>query len=562
LPQVHLVRRGRTFYFRAGVPLAVRKIVRLREIKISLRTSDPMSARMRARLMSNGLEGLWQGIRSMSSPLPETFQVQLKDYFQGLLNKSLETAYLLPTDDAADLPSEIASMEADLHKLKQALGLQEFDQGVRLDAVQLLANSNPPGLKPSLDAIRQACSDVQRARIENRRILIARLNGDFANILPNDPLFAGMNATEMPPLPGEAVAQKPTQSTLSECAEIFTKFKSNDWVKKTAGDTQRTLNLAVAVIGAKKPIRSVDADDVKKMRDALGKLPANYMKASSNAALSVTDALAGNLPGPKLSVKTQEKYLFMFKGMLKWCRDENYIDIIPGVGVKVAGAGKLDPADQRHPYSTDQLKKIFNSPLFTGHKDESSRHKPGPTITRDGKYWVPLIALYTGMRMSEIVQLSRTDLKLENGIFYFDVAKGDDKTLKTLGSKRRIPVHQKLIEFGLLVFVAELEGSGRIFEDVKKGSDGYYSQILSKWWGRYAARVGFKTPKTAFHSFRHNFLDGLRAADLPQYVNEALMGHSTSSVHSKYGSGPSLSQLKQAIDKVSYAVEFSCYKQV
>jgi hypothetical protein len=71
--------------------------------------------------------------------------------------------------------------------------------------------------------------------------------------------------------------------------------------------------------------------------------------------------------------------------------------------------------------------------------------------------------------------------------------------------------------------------------------------------GRYSKQIGFKSSRTAFHSFRHNFADALRAADLPEYINKALVGHSDRSVHGQYGGGAVLSQLKTAIDKVSYA---------
>ena len=139
------------------------------------------------------------------------------------------------------------------------------------------------------------------------------------------------------------------------------------------------------------------------------------------------------------------------------------------------------------------------------------RHKPGSLITRDGKFWVPLIALFTGMRMGEIVQLQISDIKNENNIFYFDVSKGADKSLKKSGSKRRIPVHAMPIDFGFLNYVQSSKSSGRIFTESRKVPTGTIR--------RTSASTGLAilelqvSKKTAFHSFRHNFLDALRAAD-------------------------------------------------
>ena len=94
-----------------------------------------------------------------------------------------------------------------------------------------------------------------------------------------------------------------------------------------------------------------------------------------------------------------------------------------------------------------------------------------------------------------------------------------------------------------------------MFPDIEPGKDGYFSHNFSKWWGRYAKHVGFNAPKTAFHSFRHNFADALKAAELPEYINKALMGHVEKGVHQSYGSGPTLAVLKSAVDAISYGVD-------
>lgn len=112
-------------------------------------------------------------------------------------------------------------------------------------------------------------------------------------------------------------------------------------------------------------------------------------------------------------------------------------------------------------------------------------------MTRDGKFWVPLIALYSGLRLGEIVQLLAADLREEQGVWFFDVTKGEDKSLKTANSERRVPVHPQLLELRLL----ELKGKNkRLFPDIEPGQDGYYSHNFSKWWGRYARRIGFAGP--------------------------------------------------------------------
>lgn len=359
-------------------------------------------------------------------------------------------------------------------------------------------------------------------------------------------------------MPGDEVKVAPTCPTFGSVAKQFFDFKSkNDWAAKTAADVKRVVALATELIGADKSMTSVDIEDVKLVRDALSQLPPNYMKMTANKGVTVKEAMAANQSGVSLSVKTQDKYFTMFRQLMIWSAAEGYLEKVPGAGVKVAGLKKIIPGEQRDPYSPDQLVKIIKSPLFTGHKSADCRHKPWTLVVRDGYFWTPLIALYSGMRLGEILQLQRADLKLENDVWFFDIRKGEGKSLKTASSKRRVPVHRTLIDLGLLVHITSGHKSGRVFPEIKKGADGYHSHHFSKWWGRFAGHVGFKSPRTAFHSFRHNFLDALRAAETPEYINKALAGHADKSVHGQYGGGAVLSQLKAAIDQVSYDIDFA-----
>jgi integrase len=222
--------------------------------------------------------------------------------------------------------------------------------------------------------------------------------------------------------------------------------------------------------------------------------------------------------------------------------------------VKVVGVGKTNPAGHRDPYSPEQLSAIFASPLYTGHA-EHARHAAGKWLIKDARYWAPLIALLAGMRTQEILQLHVADLRQEKGIWVFEISEGEEKKLKTPASARRVPVHAFLLQLGILDLTSVPKKQVRLFPEIEPGPNGDFSNNFSKWWGRYARHIGFWKPKTVFHSFRHNFLDALRAAELPDYVNKALMGHSDQTVHSHYGSGPPLSLLKAAVDKVQYDVD-------
>ena len=50
--------------------------------------------------------------------------------------------------------------------------------------------------------------------------------------------------------------------------------------------------------------------------------------------------------------------------------------------------------------------------------------------------------------------------------------------------------------------------------------------------------------------------DALAAAEVPENIAKALMGHADKGVHAAYGSGPPLSVLKSAVAKIKYQVDF------
>lgn len=553
MAQLHVVKRGPQFYFRIAVPLRLTKLVGKREIKASLRTSDAMSAKMRGRVLSNGLELLFRELRSMTDISNDVIVNRAKDYFKAQLSKSLELALLLPTDPLIDLDFEITGTEQLAGKMREALKHQHFSPSVQSDARALLNITNPDANTKTSDAFQFACHAVLRAKIESTRILAAQLAGEYHATAPQDPWFAGISAVDLPPIPGDDAKTGPIGPTFGLVATKFFGFKSkNDWAAKTAADVKRVIALATELVGANKSMTLLGIDDVKSVRDALASVPPNFMKMTATKGVSVKEAMAANTSGASLSVKTQDKYFTMFKQILIWAVNEGYLDKVPGANVKVGGLKSIVPGEQRDPYSAHQLNAIFKSPLYTGHRLEC-RHKPGPHMVLDGYYWVPLIALHSGMRLGEILQMLRSDVKEENGIWYFDVNKGEGKSLKTASSKRRVPIHHALIDLGLLDHVTSGPLSARLFPEIKKGTDGYHSHHFSKWWGRFSKHAHFKSPKTAFHSFRHNFADALRAADLPEYINKALVGHADKGVHAQYGGGAALNQLKAAIDKVSYA---------
>ncbi|QEE41801.1 MULTISPECIES: site-specific integrase [unclassified Methylobacterium] len=549
-----LVRRDGVFYFRMAVPKPLVPVLRRTEMKKTLRTGDLSVAKTRARRLSEACDALFGDLRRMPELTQEEIDRRLRAYMQESLNKGLEFARFIPSD-TVDTNAEVIGLRDDIKRLRDQLASQLFKEDVVGTAKHLL--SEPPSGSEflTLSAIQHASEGVARARIENSRILAARLEGRYDEAAIRDPLFAGLRIDTLPPEPGEtpvATTQTLTLKMLGDRYLSHAEKAANQ--KKTLGDIERSLRLAYAVIGEDKPASSISTADVALLADVIGTIPPNFAKLGIQT--SIVEAAAANAAGPKLEPATQEKLFRLTKAALKWAAEMELIPKQPGMYVKLPAVKKISKKDSRHPYSAEQLIAIFASPAFVGHRTPSRRTEPGNVLIRDGKFWIPWIGLYSGMRLGEIVQLLKSDIKQEAGVWYFDVSKGENeqKHIKTAASVRRVPIHQALIDAGLLTQIAVAKQGKRIFEDVKFGQDGYPSANFTKHWGRYGREIGFWTRKTTFHSFRHNLIQALKEAGVPKDIRIEIVGHESEDAHDNYGSGLSMEKLKDAIDKAKYPV--------
>lgn len=553
-----LQRRGDTFYFRAVFPRSWRSLVGRSEIRFSLSTSVRSTAVLRCRVLSNGFDQFIASRTMFQSLPPAEVHALARDYFQTCLNQALEWSLDLPRD-GSDLEHEVELLNADMAATRDALKQKKFSPALVEKADELLAGHLPSGRKADGDTRTLMREAVTRAYIEHLRFLVSSLSGDYEGTAIKDPIFAGMTPTGV--IDPENQQDAEASPTLAEACKTFIASRSKMWVRKTHNDYQRVLDLAQTIIGSTKKLALISAQDVKSMRDGLTNLPKNGTKFSRNAGRSLVDLIHDEDAGEPISGKTQEKYFTMFRGFLMWAVDEELLPKLPGASVKVVRS-KDESEDRRRPYSRDQLTTIFSSPVFTGCQSDARRSTAGSLILRDSAFWMPLVALYSGMRMGEIAQLLVADVRIENDVLYLDVNKDEDKTLKTSTSRRRVPVHAVLLEVGFGEYVTSLRAKGtkRLFPDLKPGADGYYSANFSKWWGRYGKAIGFHTEKTVFHSFRHNFKDALYAADVSETAARQLMGHKDNSPHGGYGTGLPLQNLKEAIDRIDYKIDLAHLK--
>src|SRR5262249_26017141 len=115
----HLARRGGVYYFRAPVPRGLLEKFGCREIKLSLETRDPQTARLRCRACSSAFERLVAGVRVMPDLTQEQITKLLRGFLEQELSKTAELAFLLPQDGTVDLNEQVVHFQDALADMRE-----------------------------------------------------------------------------------------------------------------------------------------------------------------------------------------------------------------------------------------------------------------------------------------------------------------------------------------------------------------------------------------------------------------------------------------------------------
>jgi integrase len=162
---------------------------------------------------------------------------------------------------------------------------------------------------------------------------------------------------------------------------------------------------------------------------------------------------------------------------------------------------------------------------------------------------------FTGCRLGEAAQLCKHDIRLEKGIWVIDINEiEDDKSLKTTGSKRLVPMHLRLIELGLPE-LASSSPNGFLWPQEMRNNPNPKASKVDKLQKRLAYVLRSSgiddTKKTASHSFRHTVSSRLKALSVHEYQIAEILGHELDNISTgRYGSVTDLTTLKSVIDRL------------
>ena len=278
-----------------------------------------------------------------------------------------------------------------------------------------------------------------------------------------------------------------------------------------------------------------------KFKDDIRKLPRNRSKIQQYRNLDFHEQVLLNVDEKdRISTTTVNNILGYVSSFMKWSVINGFVEVNFFEGMKLKK--QIRQRDERDRFTEKEIKKIFQKHNYIEFT-EVENHKYS-------NYWTPLISVFSGMRLNEICSLYLDNIIQEkvNGrkkIWCFNILEEPDrpdKHLKTLSSKRVVPIHDTLIDLGFIEFVELLKkrhtNRQRLFQELKYGEGSYIRNVSYFFNKKYLPLLGLKTDKKNFHSIRHTVVDHLkqRLVDI-SFINE-LVGHHHGNIDlDRYGKG-------------------------
>ena len=201
----------------------------------------------------------------------------------------------------------------------------------------------------------------------------------------------------------------------------------------------------------------------------------------------------------------------------------------------------------------ETMEEVTGMNPFVGHKyssaDEHQTEKREPFTSSemqkivDYKWEKPIYSLlvelgiYTGCRISELCNLKKKHVVVENEIVAINIEKG-----KTKAATRTVPLPD---EMGKKLL--------RRIEDISEDDliIGVEAKTASRTFSRFKTQHVTDNNLKGFHSFRHMYITAMERAGIEENVTAQIVGHERGKTMSYgyYSKGHELTQLKRAVNK-------------
>ncbi|RWO35903.1 MAG: hypothetical protein EOS08_02625 [Mesorhizobium sp.] len=282
------------------------------------------------------------------------------------------------------------------------------------------------------------------------------------------------------------------KATIEDAKRLYLTEKVKDDRKKGL-ELERVFRLVAEAVDLSRTLDSLKRQDAKEVRDHM---------LDGRSATSV------------------DRYLNVVRAAINHALKEFDLDCKnPFMGLEVGDKDKAEPdRDKRRPYTDVEVKLVRQR--VDDHASETLGH-----------IWRILEG--TGCRLAEVAGLRVKDVYLDHAVPHIEVEWHDDRRVKTMASRRRVPLLGDAL-VAAKEAVKAAKGETALFPAYcREGGPASCSAILSK-----HVRAVVKDPKIGpAHSLRHRMADKLDLAGVQDSVRDRLLGHTKGEAREGYGGG-------------------------
>ena len=528
------------YHFRARIPNNLYLFFNRKEIKRSLQTRCYNTARSLNKKWSYHYDKL---IQRLSMNILSDKQIEL--YVKKFLDSTLQE--LEDERIGRDNPSNNLMDDMDLFDEFRAEFKGHLLNG-RYKCVQKeieeIIDTNNITIDTNDITYKKLARELIKARIKILNIEEQRSAGNYEN--DYDKSLKSSNTSNQ-----QSVKVKET-ITLKALTKDYIEEKSisKEWDNDTAGDVNYIFKIMLELLGEKKDINTLNHKELIRFRNSLRKLPKNISKKKDWADKSIQSLIDLNLDESLvLSTTTVNKYTSRVFSLFDYAHKYGYIKVNPALDLALKNNKKEN--EERDPFTDDDLQAIFTMPIYTNDLEVTIMDKPE-------KVWIPIFALFQGMRLNEICQLYKEDVYKIDNIWCIDINEKLDKKFKNKPSNRMIPIHPKVLEFGFIEYFNSLpKEQERVWPNLTFTKGKGYANGYGKSFLRLKCKHITLDTKRVFHSFRHNVGDNLKQILQPERLVEALLGHANSSMSTtRYGKDYKPQVQFRMLKKLKYNIKF------
>lgn len=585
MSNLHRAKSG-TYFYRRTVPKELRAALKKREHWESLKTSDPAEAKRRFPDAHRRADELFDRHRPSAPPfvspsdegMPRLTAAEIDAAVCEWRDQVVEEDFVL---EQAFNRNERRSDEG---RRKVIAGKRRWAEYLRRCATTCEFPDNIVRMAQArLEQMNGKSSTIATDSAEFRLLCVACclgmadlyeaearwFEGDFT-YRPSNGIFVARGMEYSAPRAGAAapVALTPTPSTPGSADSLMTVFErrmaeKQDMSAKTQHELRTVMRRLTEALGGDPPIAAITQVQMRTFQEALVQMPRRMSRdLHRRPILEIMAMTKDDRTIQRVTPETVRKQIGLLQAFFAWCKRRGYLEKNFAEGLKPDKSRHL--GRKRIDLSTEDLIKVFSSPIYTGCRSAEDRATSGDVIIKDHYYWIPLLAIFSGGRLEELGSLLLAEVKSDQGILFLDldiIEKDEDSDTKVAAdeqmkndpSLRRVPIHPTILACGFAQYVQELRDRGekRLFPRLRPDKRGKLTSPLSKGLNGLLRRLGITDRCKVFHSTRHSFKTACRMAGLPEDVHDALTGHSNGSVGRTYGQMP-ITTLADAMARINY----------